>query len=529
MAAAAATARASDPRWREAQMHLLRGHPDAARRALTGSPLEEPRGVLALLLEAQIAWREDRIRDAAAHALAAAEAGSDDPETLCAVAANLLEIGEVLAARACLEHPALAASRTPRVLMRLAGLRRRLEEHAEALALLDRARAAGHDTPALAFRRGEELMFNGRLDEAEAELAGSLARAPAYGRVAVPLVRLRRQTSDHNHLALIERSLRIVAQGSADHAAIEFARYKTFEDLGRYGEAWDALAHGNALMYARLRDEADHHNAGIERFLERCSPGILRPAAETAEGPQPIFIIGMPRSGSTLLERMLGNHSRVAMAGELPDAGSQLHWVADTRNTRADVFLARLPGVDYQEVGRRYLMQTQWRARGKAFFTDKHSPNWALAGVIHAALPRAPILNLVRDPMDTCFSNWRMFFGDASAYSYHLPALAKYCHDYRRALAHWHAVMPGAILDVSYAELVRQPEAALRKVFDFCGLDWEPGCADLARNGAAVSTPSAAQVRQSVHTRAFGEWRHYEQQLQPLREALNGHGLPVVD
>lgn len=510
----------SSPRWLEGRQCLVQGRLADAHRVLASMRVHEPDAPLTHLLAAQLAWRENHIRDATAHALEAARTDSTDPETLCTVIAVLLVTGEIVAARNLLSHPALAACGDPLLLMRMAGHRKRLEQHAEALDLLERARASGHDSPALSFRRGEELMFNGLVDEAEAAFADSLARAPAHGHVAVPLVRLRKQTPGHNHLELLQRSLRAVKPGAANHAAIEFARYKTFEDLGRDREAWDALARGNAMMYARLREDADQRGSGLDRFIEQCLQGLARSRATAVEGPHPIFVIGMPRSGSTLLERMLGNHPDVAMAGELPDLGSQLHWAADSRNTRADVLLERLPDVDFAEVGRRYLAQTRWRAHGRRFFVDKYLPNWALAAVIHAALPNAPILNLVRDPMDVCFSNWRMFFGDASAYSYDQATLARYCLDYRRTVARWHAAMPGAILDVPYAGLVREPEATLRKVLDFCGLPWEPGCLDNTGNRAPVSTLSTVQVRQPIHTRGFGQWQRYADGLVPLQEAL---------
>ena len=270
---------------------------------------------------------------------------------------------------------------------------------------------------------------------------------------------------------------------------------------------------GNALVHARLHDEVARHHAWIERYVSAWSSALPRASSSTSTGPIPIFIIGVARSGTTLLERMLGNHSQVAVASELMDFGAQLHWAADTRNAQSDALVSRLPDLDYAELGRRYLAQTQWRARGKDFFVDKQPPNWLLAAAIHSALPQAPILNLVRDPMDTCCSNWRAYFGDACAYSYTLDALAEYFNDYRRVMAHWHAIMPGTILDVAYADLVREPEATLHKVFAFCGLEWEPGCMDLARNTAPSATLSAARIRSPVHDRSFGERRRYEGQL----------------
>lgn len=524
--AAPATSRAfaADPLWQQAQACLVQGRIAAARQVLAGMQRDADGGVHAALLAAQIAWREDRVRDGARHALEAARVAPDMADALCTVASVLLETGETVAARECLDRLPAGSINDALALMRVAALRKRLEQHVEALALLDRAAALGHTSAALRFQRGEALLFNGRLAEAEAELEASLAAAPAHGSVAVPLVRARRQTPERNHLALLEQSQRRVAPGSREQAALEFARYKTLEDLGRYGEAWTALAHGNALMHARLRHEDARHHAWLERFLAAWAH--VAPDAGTGkfDGPRPIFIVGMARSGTTLLERMLGNHPAVAVAGELQDFGSQLHWMADTRNAQSDQLVARLPGLDYAELGRRYLAQTQWRANGSKFFIDKQPPNWVLAAAIHAALPEAPILNLVRDPMDTCFSNWRAYFGDACAYSYSLDTLAAHFNDYRRVLAHWHQSMPGAILDVPYADLVRDPETTMRKVFDFCGLDWQPGCTDITRNAAPSATLSAAQVRGGLRRDTGGQWRAYATQLAPLCEALLGGG-----
>ena len=510
----------SDSLWQQAQAWLVHDRLDAARGALASLQSEAPDDVRTHLLAAQIAWREDRVRDGVRYALDAARVAPDDPEILCDIAAVLLETGETTVACECLARAAVGEDLDPRLLIRMAGLRKRLEQHADALALLDRAASLGHATPALRFWRGESLLFNGRLDEAEVELAASLAAAPARGRIAVPLARLRRQTPERNFLALFEAGARMAAPGSLDCAAFEFARYKTLEDLGRDDEAWQALAHGNAMMHDRLGGVALRHHAWLDRFMAAWTPERVQHAGEQLHGAMPVFIIGMPRSGTTLLERMLGNHARVAVAGELMDFGAQLHRLADTRNAQTDALLARLPGLDFGELGRSYLAQTQWRAGDRHFYIDKQPPNWVLAGAIHAALPQAPILNLVREPMDVCFSNWRAFFGDACAYSYDLDALAEYCNDYRRVMAHWHAVMPGAILDVAYADLVHDPEATLRRVFDFCGLAWQPDCIDITRNTAPSATLGAAQVRAPLHDRAFAEWQRYAAHLSGLRATV---------
>ena len=515
----------SDLLWQKAQGAIARGQLADARSVLTAyQVLGRGHDTHAHLLAAQIAWTEDRVRDATRDALEAARMAPDDAETLCAVVRMLLQLVENVAALECLDRPSLAGCEDPLLLMQLAAHRRRLQQHAEGLALLDKAKSLGSNDPALRYMRGEALLHSGRLEEAEAELASCLADAPDRGRVAVPLVSLRQQTPERNYLAALDAGAQMAPSGTSDQAAFEFARYKTLEDLGRDDEAWQALARGNALMHARLPERLRKPRPLPDRFLEAWPATNRAPAAAADSGPQPIFIVGMPRSGTTVLERMLGNHSQVTAAGELMDFATQLQWVADTRDVTGERSMSRLPGLDYAELGSRYLARTQWYARDKAFFIDKQPPNWMWVAAIHLALPRAPILNLVRDPMDVCFSHWRTYFGESCAYSHDFETLAGVYHDYCRAIAHWHRIMPGAILDVPYEELVRDPDATLQKVFDFCGLAWQAGCADITRNAAPSATPSAAQVRSSLHTRAFGEWRRYENQLQPLADVIAAGG-----
>lgn len=508
------------PRWQNAARCMARGLLEQARTEIGALRTAAPHDVRTLLLAAQLAWREDRIRDATAEALDAAVAVPDDPVPLCATVEMLLQVGEVVAARACLASPTLAGSDDPGCLLRVAGYRQRLDENAEALALTERAIAAGANGSNVRFQYGIRLYFNGRLDDAGAELRACLQTAPDLGRATLVLARLHRQVPDDNLLETIAAGLSRVAAGTPDHAALLFAQYKTLDDLGRDKEAWQALAHANAVMRQRHPCAGDDERTHLDALMSACSAKVVAARGEPDGGPQPIFILGMPRSGTTVLERMLGGHSRVASAGERVDFGNQLHWAADTAHTDGDAFVDGIPELDLAEVGQRYLAQTRWRASGKPFFIDKQPPNWALAGLIHAALPGARILHLVRDPMDVCFSNWRAFFGDAYGYSYDLAALAAHHRSYRRAMAHWHAVMPGTILDVPYADLVHEPQATLRKTLDFCGLEWEPGCIDLQRNQAPVATPSAAQVRAPLHTRAFGQWRRHAEELAPLQAAL---------
>lgn len=508
-------------RWSRAQRFLADGQFAAARATLESLLQREAGHVPAQLALSRIAKAENRIRVASMYALTVAQHLPADESLVIETAEILRQLGETVASRRCLDHPGMTQTNDGALLMAMAINRKLLGEHPEALALFDRAAAAGMRSAGFRFQRAQELMFNGRFDEADTELRTCLRLAPCHGQAALALARLRKQTPQDNHLHELGRCVQDVEQGSEDHAALEFARYKEFEDLARHDEAWRSLAHANAIMYRRLRHDPELASSLFDHLIERCTPDFLRAVDTTPDGPQPIFIIGMPRSGTTLLERVLSNHSQVTSAGELGEFGLQLRWVADHGSTLDEHVVRRLPDLDYAELGRRYLEQTQWRAHGARFFIDKMPRNWMVAGLIHRALPRARILNLVRDPMDVCFSNFRtQVMGDLLPWGYDLHALAQHYKQYRRVLAHWHMAMPGQILDVSYRELTSDPDTVARKVLAHCGLEWEANCADITRNRAAVATLSLAQVREPIHTRFSEAWRNYEQQLKPLLEAI---------
>jgi len=387
---------------------------------------------------------------------------------------------------------------------------------------MDRARSFGFDNPDFRYFRAIQLQFNGRIAEAEAELESCLQLGPTFGRASLTLARLRRWTEQENHLDFIRQRLQSVEPGTEDHAAFEFALYKELEDLGRLDEAWAALQRANAIMFTRLKDQLGDERVLFEAIKALCTPEFNRAGRQWFDGPTPIFVVGMPRSGTTLLERILGNHSQVMPAGELADFSRQWRWVADVHGHRLvdEVMVAGAGDVDFAEVGRRYLEQTQWRAQGRRFYVDKLPPNFLVAGFIRRALPQARIIHMSRSPMELCFSNYRALFGDAFAYSYDLEALAAHHNRYRELVTHWHRVMPGAIHDVRYADLVQDPAAAARELLAFCDLPYEPQCVDTASSAAPVATLSSAQVREPIHTRALQDWQRYEARLQPLARAL---------
>ena len=505
---------------------------DAAQAALESLLLLAPDDAVARLELADVLFQRGRLRESTALMLRVAQRLPRDTAFIIKAAQRLVAVGETLAARSCLDLLAQAPDPPPALLVGQAHLRFLLGEIAAARALMEGAMATGIDSPGELHLYAMLLQFSGDIDQACTVLESCLERWPHFGDAAMVLVNLRKQKPEANRLAFVQEQLQRLPLHGGKHDAMfvraefEYAQFKILDDLKRYEEAWPALARCNALMHELNPYDAAGEAAVTDALIHLPAPErhVARGRGQKAfDGPVPIFIVGMPRSGTTLLDRMLSAHSEVVSAGELIDFWRQLHWEADVTPARAEGVLEiirRSEDLNYAELGARYLRQTQWRAQGRAYYIDKLPANIQMVAFIRQALPHAPILHMVRDPVDTCFSNFKAMFGNVSPYSYDLHALAHYYGEYARLASHWHKRLPGAMLDVSYAALVRDPQTTLRGILEHCGLALEDGCLHPELNPSPVATPSSAQVRESIHTRGLDQWRHYATQLEPLRKII---------
>ena len=339
---------------------------------------------------------------------------------------------------------------------------------------------------------------------------------------------LKTQTSEHNYVDdLVERLARGPQQANFVTAA-NFALAKDYEDLGQYEASFAALEQGARARRGTLDYDSAKELAAHEHIRTGFTPDAFSSLGPGCESKGPLFIVGMPRTGTTLVERLLSSHSQVSSAGELRDFPSILTNLAQHRQeelsaagSEADPYLS----LDFGELGKRYIAAARQLAGGSPYFVDKLPYNFLYCGYIAAALPNARLIHLTRDPRDTCYALYKTLFFGAYSYSYDLAELADYFVSYYRQMQHWHRVLPGQILDVSYEQLVQNPKDQARKILEWCGLPWEEVVLDFHNQDTPSMTASAMQVRKPMSSDSIGSWQRAGDGFKPVLKRLLDEGL----
>ena len=396
-----------------------------------------------------------------------------------------------------------------------------LNEFGLAMQCAEAALARAPDDLSARLVRGQLHAHHGRIGDAISDFEQVLRRAPNLATAWWMLARLRKQTLDFNHIAQLRKWLDRPGLPATEIAAVARALHKELDDIGDYAAAWQALqAQCQAMRSALVYDPEEARK--LVRALKAMPVGHAASAARPQGEKTPIFIVGMHRSGTTLLEQLLSASPQTRALGELYDFTAALRFTADSQcQFPLDLgLIERMQGADFVALGQRYLDGVAWRLGEESHFTDKQPVNFLNIGYICKALPHAKILHMVRDPMETCFSNLRELFSDANRHSYDQLELADYFLQYRSLMGHWHAAFPGRILDVGYAQLTSDPAETMRVVGQFCGVDYVDSMRSTKAAQRAVATASSIQVREEVAQRDTPKWLPYESQLQPLLQAL---------
>lgn len=474
----------------------------------------------------EFAQRGDRYRDAYAHAMraAAAAAANKRYKIFPYLTQQLLAFDERQTVRELIEN---AEWSHPDILGQSAVLSQRLwlaDGFETALRLIDHAIARVPASHLLTYARGNALRYLGRADEATEAFERCLAMSPYYAYAHWSL-------AYHAKAAVagsrIDRIRAAQAQWPADapeQSYLGYALFKEWDDAGETERAWEALriaAHG---ARRRIVYDPAQEQRGLEALRDLTGPGFAGPGQAATDGKVPIFIVGMPRTGTTLLDRILSNHSAIASTGELNLFTRALSWASDHFYDvpPRQEGLPKIADADFAAAGAFYLQRTAGLYAGKSHLIDKNPANIFNAGFIARAIPQAKILCLLRDPMDTCFSNLKELFSDnAYGYSYDLIELADHYVRFRGMVEHWRQAIPDRFHVVEYEALVSDPLRTTEEAMRFCGVAFEPESIDITRNEAPVSTASSSQVRQPINARSVGAWKAYRNPLEPMRARIH--------
>ena len=400
----------------------------------------------------------------------------------------------------------------------------RLGDVAQSIEIYDELLARHPQLPKIWMSYGHALKTGGREADSAAAYRRSVALRPELGEAYWSLANLKTVRFAPTEIATMRAQLARTDLADEDRYHLHFALGKALEDAGEYPESFAQYAAGNRVRRAGIRYSAEELSEHVRRSKRLFSPAFF--AARRGFGcpaPDPIFVVGLPRSGSTLIEQILSSHSAVEGTMELPDIPALARPFYGQRGGAPGYpdALAGLDAAACRALGERYLEQTRiQRRRGAPYFVDKMPNNFVHLGLIHLALPNAKIIDARRHPLGCCFSCFKQHFARGQLFTYDLDDLGRYYHDYVELMAHFDAVLPGRVHRVHYERMIEDTEGEVRRLFDYLGLPFEPATLRFYETERAVRTASAQQVRQPIYREGLEQWRRYEPWLEPLEAAL---------
>ena len=504
---------------------LAEGRFDAAEqlleRHLAGSPVDST----AWRLRGDVAMRQQRYADAERFYGRCLEITPGDAGARCGLASALHELNRSEEALPLLER--LLTSEPDRALYieHKAKALRQVLRNDDAIALLRQAAVCHPGAASLLLLYGHILREEGETAEAIEIYRRVTALSPGAGTAWWCLANTKTYSFTGTELADMRQLLDSGRAAGTDRVHLEFALGKALEDRGEYEESFQHYASGNRLH----RGTFPYRALAVERTAQRLCETVTADFIEQRRGwgsnrIDPIFIVGLPRSGSTLLEQVLASHPQVEGTHELPEIpaiAATLIFQQDSDGTAVSNPLTSLTAAEVVAFADRYLTRCQrYRKSGSPRFTDKQLGNFRNAALIHLMFPRAAIIDIRRHPMASCFACYKQHFSHLVPFCYDLDEIAHYYRDYVHLMDHMDAVLPGRVHRVYYERLVADPEGEVRKLLDYCGLPFEPACMQFHANKRAVRTISSEQVRRPIYRDSIDQWRHYEPWLGPLREAL---------
>lgn len=517
------------PEYRQAARALRAGNLREARRHSSRLASRVHDSAELLSLQAAIAVAGRRYREAlefidAAECLAPGDAG-----ILAHKANTLVTLRDYAGALQVADRALTAGPRRSEVFATLGSVFTRCDQHDKSLQCFREAADQDPQDPMHHYNLGTALRFRGDFAGAETCFDRVLRQRPGDFETYYARSGLRTQTQENNHVAELEALLERGIRDPRNETIVCYALAKELEDLRDWSRSFRYLQRGARLKRQHLRYDVQRDVAKMHALRSGFTKAILRRPRTGLDSAEPIFVIGLPRAGSTLVDRILSSHSRVSSAGELQNFAVEsmrpIHEKLGTTQVPVEKLVEHTLDIDFAALGRRYLDSTRHLTGQCAHFVDKMPLNFLYVGLIHLALPNARIVHVRRNPMAACYAMLKTMFKGAYPFSYALDDLGHYYLAYHRLMEHWNNCFPGRMLNLDYEAIVEDQEGATRALLDYCGLGWEKACLDFHELQAPSTTASAVEVRRPLYSSSVARWKRFEGELKPLAAFFREHGL----
>jgi len=509
------------PRLIEAAIALNENRLDVAERILKPHLKEDPFDAKAIRMLAELAGRIGRWRDAENLLRRAIDIAPGFAAARANLALVLGRTGRPAEALELLDEIFAVDQDDIGILNLRAATLGKLGDFGEAIQLYESLLSRTPRQPRMWLSYGHMLKTVGRQVEGVAAYREALAIEPTLGEAWWSLANLKTVRFDETDIGAMQQALRSARLGDLDRLHLDFALGKAMHDARRPEEAFAHYLSASALRLKSQPYDATKLTRTVDLCIDRFTAEAFAERAGGCRAPDPIFIVGLPRAGSTLVEQILSSHSLVEGTAELPDIPALVNNLGPY-----PAAVLKLSDEERENLGREYLKRAGVQRRTeRPFFIDKLPNNWLFVPFIQLVLPDAKIIDARRHPLGCCFSNFRQHFARGQPFTYDLEDLGRYYADYVRLMAHIDRVLPDRIHRVIYERMVEDTEAEVRRLLDYCALEFEPACLEFYNTDRAVRTPSSEQVRRPIYRDATEEWRAYEQHLGPLKDALG----PVLE
>ena len=453
------------------------------------------------------------------------------PEWLLQKMASLAVYGDLKAANIIADEIAEHEFETAYHASTCAVTMNRMQRYADAERHYLRAVELSPNNPNYRFNLATAQRFMGNLDAATESLNRAIALNPLDCEAQLLRSGFKTYDKTDNNIDSLHSALEKIPQEHPGRVQLYYALAKELDDLGRYEESFQRLQQGASIRRGKLKYQPDPDLAAMRTIREQFSADVFESPTAGFINAEPIFVIGMPRAGTALVERVLNNHSVVRTVGEPQSFGielvNQCERVMGSTPENAEQLMSAARKIDFAALGEAYHNSAKPISGAYAHFVDKLPINFMYAGLIHLALPKAKIILVERDPMDNCYAAFKTLFPGAYPYSYDLQELANYYVAYAQLMDHWRAVMPDVMLRVRYEDLVTKSRSTTEDLLEYCDLSFEEACLNFYSDSEQASTASAVRLRHELRANAIGHWKNYSDQLRPVAEILRQGGVSI--